>query len=161
MLALDTSFTTDRIFRLEHDDDRFELVEVAVATPIEKSYSFAADVDAMPSYDCVHIAEIGGRVAGLAAMRVQSWNRRAEIEHLYVDSEMRGRGVGHALLAATTEGARAREARCLWVETQTINYRAVRFYRKAGFRWCGFDTSHYDPATVRVDEVALFFTREL
>jgi ribosomal protein S18 acetylase RimI-like enzyme len=70
-------------------------------------------------------------------------------------------GVGYALLKATIEAARAREARCLWVETQTINYQAVQFYRKAGFVWCGLDTSLYDPSPVGADEVALFFSRDL
>lgn len=161
LLALDTSFKTDRIFRLEHAEGRSELVEVAVAPPIEKAYSLAADIDAMPSYDTVHIAEVEGRVVGMAAMRMRGWNRRAEIEHLYVAPEMRGMGVGRALLAATSEVGRVGGARCVWAETQTINYGAIGFYRKEGFRWCGFDTSLYDPATVGADEVAIFFTREL
>ena len=47
------------------------------------------------------------------------------------------------------------------VETQTVNYGAVRFYRSMGFAWCGFDTSLYDPGDAGVDEVALFFSRDL
>jgi ribosomal protein S18 acetylase RimI-like enzyme len=161
LLALDTSFTTDRIFRLERTDDRVELNEVAVSTQIEKSYDLASDVDAMPGYEWVQIAASGGRVVGVVAMRIQAWNRRAAVEHLYVAPEVRGKGVGHALLTATIGAARARAARCVWVETQTINYGAVRFYRGAGFSWCGFDRSLYDPVVVGVDEVALFFSRDL
>jgi ribosomal protein S18 acetylase RimI-like enzyme len=47
------------------------------------------------------------------------------------------------------------------VETQTTNVRAIRFYERAGFEWCGFDTSLYDPVEVAAGEVALFFSRPL
>jgi ribosomal protein S18 acetylase RimI-like enzyme len=70
-------------------------------------------------------------------------------------------GVGQALVASAFEAARDRNTRCLWVETQTINYAAVKFYRRAGFSWCGFDTSLYDTSDVDVDEVALFFSRDV
>ena len=161
LLALNTSFTTDRCFRLERTEGCFELKEVMVQPPIEKSYSLATDIDAMPGYDWVQIADGGDGVVGVVAMMIQGWNRRALAHHLYVAPKARGMGVGHALLMATIGVARARQARCVWVETQTINYGAVQFYRSAGFGWCGFDTSLYDPSTVGVDEVALFFSRDL
>ena len=161
LIALDTSFITDRIFRLERSGNRFELSEVAVVPAIEKSYALASDIDAMPDYDWVQIAERDGEVVGVAAMTIQAWNQRAMVEHLYVAPSARGIGIGHALLTAAQWAARAREARCVWVETQTINYGAVQFYRSAGFGWCGFDTSLYDPRAVGVGEVALFFSRDL
>lgn len=49
--------------------------------------------------------------------------------------------------------ANRRSSRCVWVETQTVNYGAVQFYRSMGFEWCGFDTSLYDPSDAGVDEV--------
>lgn len=161
LLALDTSFTTDRIFRLERTESWFELKEVPVLPPVGRSYSLEAEIDAMPGYDWVQIADGGGVVAGVAAMTMQAWNRRAVLQHLYVAPEARGMGVGHALLTATIAAARGREARCLWAETQAVNYGAVQFYRSSGFSWCGLDTSLYDPRDVGADEVALFFSRDV
>ena len=161
LLALGTSFTTDRVFRIERSDHGFNLGEVAVESPIRKSYSLVDVVDLIPSHDWVTIAEHNHRFAGVASMTIEAWNRRAVLHHLYVTREARGIGVGHALVAAAIGAARDRNARCVWVETQTVNYGAVQFYRSMGFEWCGFDTSLYDPGDAGVDEVALFFSRDL
>ena len=160
LLALDTSFTTDRIFRLERTENSFELKEVPVLPPVGKSYSLETDIDAMPGYDWVRIAD-GDGVVGVAAMTTQAWNRRAVLQHLYVAAEARRIGVGHALVTSAIGAARDRNARCLWVETQTVNYAAVQFYRSVGFEWCGLDASLYDPSDAGVDEVALFFSRDV
>ena len=63
------------------------------------------------------------------------------------------------MVEAALGEARRRDARSLWVETQTINYGAIQFYERKGFEWCGLDTSLYDPAEVIEKEVALFFSR--
>jgi ribosomal protein S18 acetylase RimI-like enzyme len=161
LLALDTSFTTDRVFRVERSDHGFKLDEVSAEPPIQKSYSLVDDVDLIPSHDWVTIAEHNHELAGVASMTIEAWNRRAVLRHLYVTREARRIGVGNALVTAAMEAARDRDARCVWVETQTVNYGAVRFYRSMGFAWCGFDTSLYDPSDAGVDEVALFFSRDL
>jgi GNAT superfamily N-acetyltransferase len=161
LLELDTSFTTDRVFRLERTDDSFKLDEAAVEPPIHKSYSLVDAVDLIQSHDWVTIAEHNHAVAGVASMTVEAWNRRAVLHHLYVAREARRSGIGQALISATIEAARDRNARCVWVETQTVNYGAVQFYRNVGFEWCGLDTSLYDPSDVSVDEVALFFSRDV
>jgi ribosomal protein S18 acetylase RimI-like enzyme len=161
LLGLDTSFTTDRVFRLEQTNHGFKLDATAVESPIHKSYSLVDDVDLIRSHDWVTIAEYNHAVAGVASMTIEAWNRRAVLHHLYVTREARRIGVGHALVTAAIGNARDRNARCVWVETQTVNYGAVQFYRSAGFEWCGFDTSLYDPSDAGVGEVALFFSRDV
>ena len=158
LLALDTSFTTDHTFRLERTDYSAQLLEVTAEPPIHKSYSLAADIDLFPNHDWLQIAEHDHKVVGVAAMTIEAWNQRAVLRHLYVTSTARGIGVGCALVTAAIGVARDRQARCIWVETQTINYGAVQFYRKMDFAWCGLDTSLYDSTD---NEVALFFSREL
>ena len=161
LLALDTSFTTDRLFRLERTDNGVTLDEVAAEPPIYKSYSLAGATDVIAGHDWVQVAEYDDGFAGVASMTIETWNRRAVLQHLYVTREARRIGVGRALVTAAMEAAQDRNARCVWVETQTINYGAVRFYRSMGFAWCGFDISLYDPGDAGVDEVALFFSRDL
>jgi GNAT superfamily N-acetyltransferase len=160
LLALDTSFETDRIFHLQLTDHGAKLDEAAVEPPFHKSYSLVDAVNLIASHDWVTIAEYDHAVAGVAAMTIEAWNRRAVLHHLYVTREARRIGVGQALVTAAIEAARDRNARCVWVETQTVNYGAVQFYRSMGFEWCGCDTSLYDPSDVGVDEVALFFSRD-
>jgi ribosomal protein S18 acetylase RimI-like enzyme len=65
---------------------------------------------------------------------------------------------------ALDERARQRpSARCLWLETQNINYPAVQFYRRMGFRLCGLDETLYRPGMPGLlpAEVALYFSRDL
>ena len=161
LLALDTSFTTDCVFHLKQTDHGFKLDEVVAEPPIHKSYSLAVGVDAILSYDWVEICEQDHEIAGVAMLTIEAWNRRAVLQHLYVTREARRIGVGNALVTAAMEAARDRNARCVWVETQTVNYGAVRFYESMGFAWCGFDTSLYDPSDAGIGEVALFFSRDL
>jgi ribosomal protein S18 acetylase RimI-like enzyme len=162
LLALDTSFTTDRLFRLERTDDQgVTLVEVAAEPPLQKSYLLAKDVDLLNGQDWVQIAEHDQKLVAVAAVTIEAWNRRAVLNHLYVTAAARGMGIGQALVTAAFEFARDRDARCLWVETQTVNYGAVRFYQRMGFKWCGFDASLYDTNEVDVGEVALFFSRAM
>ena len=63
------------------------------------------------------------------------------------------------LLEAVDAFARSVSARCVWLETQNVNYPAIQFYRRAGFAFCGFDTSLYDPNDLIMEDVALFFAR--
>jgi ribosomal protein S18 acetylase RimI-like enzyme len=95
------------------------------------------------------------------ALKFETWNRRAVVWHFYIAPAYRGRGVGRALVEAAAAEAQNRNARCLWLETQNINYGAIQFYEHVGFRWCGLDMSLYDPQRVATEEIALFFVRWL
>jgi ribosomal protein S18 acetylase RimI-like enzyme len=159
---LDTSFTTDRVYRVQRDELAFRLIEEWVDPPLRKDYGPISAVDSqLPEAECALMAEENGAPAGFAAAEYVSWNRRVIVQHLYVDSGWRRRGVGTALMNALDEFARSAGARCLWVETQNVNYAAIRFYRRSGFRLCGLDDSLYDPAGASGDEVALFFVRDV
>ena len=113
--------------------------------------------DDLATSNAAIVAERKGALIGVAALKYVAWNRRAVISHLYVDRAERGQGVGTALMRELRARSRVLHARCLWVETQNVNARAVRFYERCGFVLSGLDTSLYDPRDV-VGETALFFT---
>lgn len=161
LCALDTSFTTDRIYQVIATAHGFELRATAIAPALHKDYRLADDADDLPGCDYVAVAEVGGALAGVAALRVEAWNRRAVLWHLYVDRALRGRGVGRTLLADAVRAARALGASRLWLETQNINYAGVQFYRRAGLQCCGLDTALYDPGGPAGGEVAIFFAAAL
>jgi ribosomal protein S18 acetylase RimI-like enzyme len=161
LAVLDTSFTTDRVYRVDRSRLGFTLVEQRIDPPLRKDYRRVTDDLGLREMDCVRVAQDGERLVGFAAAEYASWNRRLLVRHLYVASESRGSGVGRALLEQVEAFARSAGARCLWVETQNVNYPAVRFYQRAGFRLCGLDESLYDPAGPGGDDVALFFVREV
>jgi ribosomal protein S18 acetylase RimI-like enzyme len=140
----------------------FRLVKEPVTPPFTKRYPFnASDPAERGNWDFAAIAEGGGRLEGFLAAQHVTWNRRVVIHHLYVLPIYRGKGVGTALLAAADAFARSVRARCLWLETQNVNYPAIQFYRRAGFTLCGFDETLYDTDGAPQQEVALFFARQL
>lgn len=156
---LDTSFTTNRRYRVSQSGLSFNLLEETIDPPIHKDYRLADDLGTLEDMAFAVIAEENAVIKGLAAVKPESWNRRAVIWHLYVARDCRGRGVGTTLINACLEYANRAKARCLWLETQNINYPAIRFYQKMGFEFCGLDTALYDAEQIGSDEVALFFAK--
>lgn len=100
----------------------------------------------------VTVAEAGGQVLGLSALLLEG--DQAEIEHLWVDPEAHGRGVGRQLLEALISAARAQGARR--VEILSDPY-AVGFYERMGARRIGEQTSDLfgSPRTLPVYEITL------
>ena len=159
--ALDTSFTTDRIYAVQATADSFTLAEKTIQPPIRKSFPLDDELGDDRLWQQGFVAEDGVRLAGFAALRYEAWNRRAAIWHLYVAPAWRGQGLGARLLDAVDAAARDAGARALWLETSNVNYPAIHFYRRMGFAWCGLDQSLYDPEGDAAGETALYFTRLL
>jgi ribosomal protein S18 acetylase RimI-like enzyme len=153
--GIDTSFTTDRVYRFGRERRGFGFaLPLLTRSPLTKSYPLPT---ADPG-DGAFVAEADGAIVGFARVEPAAWNGRAAIGDLYVSAPHRGQGVGRALLDALAARARASGARCLFAETQNVNYPAVRFYLATGFYLCGLDESFYDPIELP-GEFALFFAR--
>jgi len=154
LAALDTSFTTERVYDV---DARFQLTVRALATPLTKRYPL--DLSETPC-DAGFVALDGGATVGLVATAYQAWNRRLVVWHLYVQGGQRRRGIGRRLVErALALGAR-RGALTAWLETSNLNLPAVEAYRRMGFELCGLDTTLYR-GTSAEGEVALFLARDL
>jgi ribosomal protein S18 acetylase RimI-like enzyme len=161
MLAgFDASFLTEHIYRVSVTGMNVSIREEKLPTRLHKTYELKHIEESVADADSTVLAEIDGEIAGFAAFKYHDWNKRAEIKGIYVRSVLKGRGVGAALLNNGLEYAKTKGARGLWLETQNINYPAIRFYMKSGFRFCGFDASLYEPAAVMPAEIALYFFRE-
>ncbi|MCU1449765.1 MAG: GCN5-related N-acetyltransferase [Acidimicrobiales bacterium] len=87
------------------------------------------------------MAEEEGRLAGLLGMEVQSYG--VVDFGMMVDAEMRGRGVGSALLAAAMEWARTAGAHKIALQVWPDNDAALALYRKFGFVEEGRLVRHY------------------
>lgn len=76
-----------------------------------------------------------GRLAGLATVRLEALS--AEVNQMWLDEDLRGRGFAEALLGAAEEFARDRGVVCmeLWVEDD--NPRAARVYERCGYQPTG------------------------
>jgi ribosomal protein S18 acetylase RimI-like enzyme len=157
---IDPSFSTGRIYRVRRTELGFWLDEEDVNPPVQKTYNRPGP----ELSDRLFVASAGAEIVGCAELRFDAWSARAEIDLLIVSGGFRGLGVGRSLMQAMEERARQEpSARCLWLETQNINYPAVQFYRRMGFRLCGLDETLYRPGMPGLvpGEVALYFARVL
>ena len=161
ILALDRSFTTDRIYRIVRTPQSFALAETIAQPPVHKDFPLEADLGAGRVWEQGLVAEQAGTVVGFTALAHQRWNRRTELWHLYVAPQVRGRGVGRALVEAVIAAAEDAGMRCVWLETSNLAYPAIQFYRRMGFELFGLDASLYDPAGPVGSETALYFARPL
>ncbi len=89
----------------------------------------------------VRVAELGGRVAGFAALLPKDGFR--ELDGLFVEPDLWGRGIGRALIEDALAIARAGGAAAI----ETIaNPRAEGFYLKLGFTVSGQAQTQFGPA---------------
>lgn len=160
ILQLDTSFTTERIYRVNATATSFTLSEEAVQ-PIQKAFALDHEFGDDRMWEYGLVAEDQEALVGFAAVRLEQWNRRAALWHLYVAPQQRGNGLGRRLLAAAERYARTSGARCLWLETSNVNYPAIQFYRQVGFTLCGLDQTLYEPDGDAAGETALYFAKNL
>jgi GNAT superfamily N-acetyltransferase len=80
---------------------------------------------------------VGGAVVAWNTERVDMLEGRTDLACLWdlrVHPDLRGRGIGTALLGEAVRWSRERACRVLKVETQDINVPACRFYAARGFR---------------------------
>ena len=88
-------------------------------------------------WQTVIVAECGGQVVGYVAMQrrsqLQLAKRAMDVHHLFVDSDMRGRGVGRALIEAASAFAELNRCHLLMLGVMEQNERAHGFYERLGF----------------------------
>lgn len=82
-----------------------------------------------------------GRIAGYVMMGALDIDvdepGALELHRLYVDKDMKGRGVAQALTNEVLAWARGRRAPALYLSVWENNERAQRFYRRYGFEHVG------------------------
>jgi ribosomal-protein-alanine N-acetyltransferase len=102
------------------------------------------------------VAEVDREVAGyLVAFMVAD---EAEIANIAVREDLRGRGIGAALLDASLNEARVRGVSSVFLEVRESNATARRLYASRGFRKAGLRRSYYrNPIE---DAIVLRWSRE-
>lgn len=122
------------ILRLLADDPLGKTRETAVEAPYQAAF---AAIAADPNQDVV-VAELDGQVVGCFQLgfipglsRRGAW--RAQIESVRIDSALRGRGAGQAMMEWAIAKARARGCALVQLTTDKRRPDAHRFYARLGF----------------------------
>ncbi|MGW0643766.1 N-acetyltransferase family protein [Streptomyces badius] len=161
--ALDGSFTTATVFRVEMAENGFTLRETPVDPPLTKVFPEDEDTEAQEDrveegHPTFLALAPDGSLAGFVSVSYARWNRRLTVEDIEVAPGHRGRGVGGALMSRAEEFARERGAGHIWLEVTNINAPAIHAYRRMGFSLCGLDTSLYE-FTASAGEYALYLSK--
>lgn len=81
--------------------------------------------------------------AGIIQMELLYESRRLRIDALSVKKEFRRKGIGTLLIDIAKETALQEDMRMIYLETQSCNVDAVKFYIENGFEISGFDLFAY------------------
>lgn len=88
------------------------------------------------------VADLGGEVAGYAIL----WRilKDGELASIVVREDLRGQGIGSALLVWMLGVAERAGVRNLYLEARESNQGALRLYRGCGFEKVGVRKRHYE-----------------
>lgn len=139
---------TLEVTRRADADGTLTLAERAASSPFEKDYDAAEENGPLwwqAHFDLskwgifsarVEGQLVAGAIVAFRSLEIAMLEGRGDLALLWdirVAREVRGEGIGSALLEAVEEWSLASGATCLKVETQNINVPACRFYERHGF----------------------------
>jgi GNAT superfamily N-acetyltransferase len=154
----DASFSTKYIYRVVLNGISAEIIEEKLEVPLRKIYPLDVESDIREATFSA-VAEVDRVIVGLTTTKYENWNNRVILTGIYVLPSSKSKGIGKALIDAILNYAKTTPARCLWLETQNVNFPAIAFYTKLGFQFCGFDTTLYSDTETSSNEVAFYFCR--
>lgn len=108
------------------------------------------------------LGRIGGKVAGCGVWRRRPapvFHHSAELQQVMTHPELRGRGLGRAIVLALIDSARAAGIELLILGVRGNNHRAIELYASTGFREWGRVPNGIAVYEERYDDVRMY--REL
>ena len=120
-------------------DDPLGSTRETVTDELPAAYGAAFNAIAASPDNLLVVAEVEEHLAGTLQLTyipglTYTGGERAQIEGVRVSSDLRGLGVGQALISWVIEQARARGCRVVQLTTDRQRPDAIRFYQKIGFR---------------------------
>lgn len=101
------------------------------------------------------------RCVAIAVTSCERWNKTLTIWELAVDKNYRKQGIGKQLMERVFEYAQESQMRSVFLETQTNDVSAIRFYEKMGFEIAGFDDAYYTNSDPKNLEIAVFMRKKI
>lgn len=161
-IILDHNFATTRVWQMNRRDENGALqVDFhSVRLPREMRVRYPRDPNGLWNkwrhWDAFVVADVQGYIQGYAGLTIDSAEQRGWISDLVVGRPYRRNGVGSALLRQVVQWASNQELCQITLEMQSKNHPAINFCLKHGFKFCGYNESHYSNR-----DIALFFVLRL
>lgn len=146
-------------FRQEPEGFFVELKKTAFPQPVTHTsaeYDFP-DSLYQPHWTGVQawgVAEEGALRAAIETCP-EDWSKRLRVTELWVAQDLRGKGLGRALMNLAKDQAAREGFRAVILETQSCNVNAIGFYLHEGFSLIGMDRCAYSNRDVQRCEVRL------
>ena len=134
-----SSAPADSVAITDHTGNRDELRPL-----FEEAEDSSSQLDAYIEAGDVLVASAGGRILG--HLQLIAGGEALEIKNMAVNPDMRGRGIGRALIDAAVETARRRRAATLVVATAAADTGNLHFYQRCGFRLRSVERDAFTPA---------------
>jgi ribosomal protein S18 acetylase RimI-like enzyme len=160
--SLDHSSITDHVWQMKADESELQVAITfhAVRLPRRMRAEYPRNLDQLAEDwqlgQGFLVAEVDGQVRGYLDLLARPWLGLGWLANMAVDRGYRRQGIGTMLMRHGRQWVRAQGLQAMLVEATTKNYPALRFYRKLGFDFCGFN-DHYYPN----QDIALFFVQKL
>lgn len=161
-LAIDHSYQTRRVWQLnltERDNVRqvrFQTVKLPKETAVSSPYADEELVQRWCACDWFMVGESNDGIQAYITAATEKLTPTAWIYDMAVAPQYRRQGIGSQLLALATDWARQQKAEQLMIALSMKNDPAMRFLRKSGFGFCG-----YNETTYRTKDISLFFSVKL
>lgn len=163
-LALPHESTTRRVWQLNlhQDADTWTISlresDLSVAMPIAYPSNPKRLHRALDDKHCFVVAVTPDEndILGYLVMLRDADQPTASIRDLVVAQAHRRQGLALRLLTAAKRWAKENDILRIVAETQTKNYPAIALYRKAGYRFCGFNEQYFTN-----QDIAVFFCQTL
>ena len=154
---IDTTFTTYSKYEILYYEDIFSIKMKDIETKTKNFIIDNFDED-KKIWDISKIAMYNDFICGFIAAKIEKWNKRLIIWHIYVDKKYRNKGIGNKLMNSISEYAKEKGLKIIWLEVSNYNVPAIISYHKMGFKLCGLDLTLY-LNTESKDEVALYMSK--
>jgi GNAT superfamily N-acetyltransferase len=163
-----SDFKTSQIFRLERvavgESLSWRLTPEHLNRTVRKKYDdgivdhwIASYLEGKREKDLRFVsARRGTDTDGLLTWCASSWNDTIWLLDIRVRERARRTGLGSVLVSHLQDLAHRQGVRGIFLETQTINYPAMRFYLGKGFELAGINDRLYSNHDVERQEVAVF-----
>jgi len=101
--------------------------------------SLAEEIDRIPGYyterrGSFWVAIVDGKMAGMFGLEATADPRAMELRRMYVDPDMRRRGIARAMLQFAEEECRRASTQRLELSTSALQKEALSLYRASGYR---------------------------